>query len=276
VLFPSFPVPTRAPLVGTINDLIALDQPGWYPAGERRAVQASTERLAAEADRVIAISQHVADQIAARLGVETDRLAVVPLAPSPALGPGGPVGSSPTGRPYALAVGAAIERKNLGVAVRAIARLDGCDLVLAGPDGPASVGLERLAGDLGVADRVHAIGPVDDAALGALLRGAAALVHPSLDEGFGLPAVEAMATGTPVLAARSGALPEVVGDAGVLLDPTDVDAWAGALATVLTDPEHRAALVAAGAARAATRTWAHVAAATSAVHEAVLRAHRRL
>jgi alpha-1,3-rhamnosyl/mannosyltransferase len=276
VLFPSFPVPTAAPWVGTINDLLALEHPAWYPAAEARAVQRSTERIAAEADRVVVISQHVGDQVTAHLGVEPERLAVVPLAPSPALSSDGPASSSPTGRPYVLAVGAGIERKNLQVAVRAVAALDGCDLVVAGPDGPATPALDALAGSLGVADRVHRVGPVTDAELAALLRGAVALVHPSLDEGFGLPTVEAMAVGAPVLAARSGALPEVVGDAGELLDPTDPDAWAAAIDRVRADPEHRAALVAAGHARTASWTWDHVAAATSAVHESVLRARGRL
>jgi glycosyltransferase involved in cell wall biosynthesis len=276
VLFPSFPVPTRQPWVGTVNDLIALDHPGWYPAAEARAVRRSTERIAAEADRVVVISQHVGDQVAARLGVEAHRLAVVPLAPSPGLAPDGPAGSAPTGRPYVLAVGAGIERKNLGVAVRAIAALDGCDLVVAGPDGPATPALDALAASLGIADRVHRVGPVADTELAALLRGAVALVHPSLDEGFGLPAVEAMAVGAPVLAARSGALPEVVGEAGELLDPTDPDAWAGAIDRLRTDPEHRAALVAAGQVRTASWTWAHVAAATAAVHESVLHDRGRL
>jgi glycosyltransferase involved in cell wall biosynthesis len=276
VLFPSFPVPTGAPWVGTINDLVVLDHPGWYPAAEARAVRRSTERIAAEADRVVVISQHVGDQVASRLGVEPRRLAVVPLAPSSALSPHGPAGSSPSGRPYVLAVGAGIERKNLAVAVRAVAGVEGCDLLVAGPDGPATPALDALVRELGLADHVHRLGAVPDAELGALLRGAAALVHPSLDEGFGLPTIEAMAVGTPVLAARSGALPEVVGDAGVLLDPTDPDAWAGAIHRCLHDPEHRAALVAAGRARTASWTWDHVAAATAAVHEAVLRDHARL
>ncbi len=102
---------------------------------------------------------------------------------------------------------------------------------------------------------VIAPGRVDEAALDALYRGAAALVMPSRSEGFGLPALEAMARGCPVVASRAGALPEVVGDAGVLVPPGDADALAAALDRLLTDDSLAATLAAAGRRRAATFTW---------------------
>lgn len=271
VLFPSFPVPTRAALVATVNDLFVLDQPTWYRPGERRAVVTSLHRLADRADRVITLSQHVADQVVERLGVERARVTVVPLGVSPALLADGPTGSSPSGRPYVVAVGAATARKDLGTAIRAVAATEDLDLLLVGPPGPADDALRALAAELGVAGRVHLLGPRPDEQLAALVRGAVALLHPSLDEGFGLPPLEAMALGTPALVARSGALPEVVGDAAPVLLPGDVDAWAAAVARVRDDPEHRATLVAAGTRHAATRTWTATAARTASVHEELLR-----
>lgn len=113
-------------------------------------------------------------------------------------------------------------------------------------------------------------GRVDDATLGALYRGAAALAVPSLSEGFGLPALEAMARGCPVVASNAGALPEVVGDAGVLVPPGDPDSLAAALDGILTDPSVAAGLSAAGRRRAATFTWAACTAAHLAAYSAAL------
>jgi glycosyltransferase involved in cell wall biosynthesis len=96
------------------------------------------------------------------------------------------------------------------------------------------------------------------------------LVHPSRDEGFGLTPIEAMAAGVPALASAVGAVPEVVGDAAVLLDPDDPDAWAAAIAALVGDPAQRAALVAAGDAHQAAFTWRRAAEATRAAHREVL------
>src|SRR5439155_21470066 len=102
---------------------------------------------------------------------------------------------------------------------------------------------------------VSFLGYVADADLPALYSGAAAAVLPSLYEGFGLPALEALACGTPVLAANASSLPEVTGDAALLLDPRDPDAWAAGLRRVLTEPDLRADLGRRGPARAAELTW---------------------
>lgn len=272
VLFPSFPVPTELPLVGTIHDVMVLDHPRWYGRTERRAVTAATRKLAAEADRIVTGTHHAAAQLVDRLGIELDRIEVVHHGLHPALHPDGPVVRPEHGPAYVVAVGAVTERKNLGVVLDAIARLEELDLVLVGPEGAASPAVARRIAELGLTSRVHHLGRVPDEELAAVLRGAVALVHPSLDEGFGLPPLEAMAAGTPALVARSGALPEVVGDAAPALDPHDPDAWAGAMERLRDDPDHRAKAVAAGSAHVSGRTWAATAVATAAVHASVLHA----
>jgi glycosyltransferase involved in cell wall biosynthesis len=103
-----------------------------------------------------------------------------------------------------------------------------------------------------------------------LVTGGRALVHPATYEGFGLPPLEAMAAGTPVIAAAAGSLPEVVGDAGMLVAPDDDDAWRDALERIDTDDAWCASLVAAGRARSATFSWERTAAETAAVHHACL------
>jgi glycosyltransferase involved in cell wall biosynthesis len=269
VLFPSFPVPTRAPQVGTIHDLFVLDHPEWFGRGEHRAVTASTRRLAAEAERIVAVSDHVAAQLVDRLDIERDRIVVIGHGVDVARGTGGSVPAA-LGRAYVVAVGAGTDRKHLAVVLDALARVEGLELALVGPPGAATPALVRRATELGVDRRVHHLGLVPDDVLAAVLRGAVALVHPSLDEGFGLPPLEAMAAGTPAVVSRSGALPEVVGDAAIIVDPHDPDGWAAALDSLRTDPDRRARLVAAGLAHVTPRTWAAAATATAAVHAAVL------
>ncbi len=270
VLFPSFPVPTRAPQVGTIHDLFVLDHPEWFGRGEHRAVTDSTRRLAAEAARIVAVSDHVAAQLVDRLGVERDRIVVIGHGVDVARRTTGSIPAALDGRAYVVAVGAGTDRKHLAVVLDALARVEDLELALVGPAGPATAALARRAADLGIAGRVHQLGLVPDDVLAAVLRGAVALVHPSLDEGFGLPPLEAMAAGTPAVVSRSGALPEVVGDAALIVDPHDPDGWAAELDSLRTDPDRRARLVAAGLAHVASHTWAAAATATAAVHTAVL------
>ena len=247
-----------------------LDHPEWFGRGEHRAVTAGTRRLAAEAERIVAVSDHVAAQLVDRLGVERDRIVVIGHGVDVARGTTGWLPAALAGRAYVVAVGAGTDRKHLTVVLDALARIEGLELALVGPPGPATPALVRRAAELGVDRRVHHLGLVPDDVLAAVLQGALALVHPSLDEGFGLPPLEAMAAGTPAVVSRSGALPEVVGDAAVIVDPHDPDGWAAELDALWPDPDHRARLVAAGLAHVAQRTWAAAATATAAVHAAVL------
>jgi glycosyltransferase involved in cell wall biosynthesis len=173
---------------------------------------------------------------------------------------------------FILAVGEIGPRKNLAVLVQAVPRLapdQRPTLVLVGGDGQDAAAVHALPAQLGVAECVRATGRVDDETLVALLHGARALVHPALYEGFGLTPLEAMSAGTAVIASDAGSLPEVVGDAGLLVGPRDVDGWADAIARVVTDDDVTDRMVAAGRQRAAAFTWAAAARATWQVYDRV-------
>src|SRR5262245_40927137 len=194
-------------------------------------------------------------------------------------------------RPYLLYVGTVQPRKNLVRLIEAFAQLDdrrpttddrrptagqiiapnlqsaicNLQLVIAGKRGWLTEEIERRAAELGVAERVRFTGYVADEDLPSLLSGALAFVLPSLYEGFGMPVLEAMACGAPVLASNTSSLPEVAGDAALLVDPTDTAALADGLARLATDAGLRAELRARGLARAAEFTWDRCAAETLAV-----------
>jgi glycosyltransferase involved in cell wall biosynthesis len=160
--------------------------------------------------------------------------------------------------PFVLHVGHLERRKNLPVLIEAIARGSRRDveLRLAGSDHGERRRLERLARKLGVADRVRFEGTVTDARVRELFASAAVVAMPSRYEGFGLPALEALAAGKPVVVANCGALPEVVGDAGRIVESDDGSAWANAIDAALSQPNGHGA----GLARARELTWDRAAA----------------
>jgi glycosyltransferase involved in cell wall biosynthesis len=166
---------------------------------------------------------------------------------------------SPAGPPYILALGKVEPRKNLPLLVQSFDAVAGLhpevELVIAGPPGWAE---DDLTAEIGVAvhrRRIRRIGWVSDAERAALLGGARVFAYPSLYEGFGLPPLEAMSVGVPVVASAAGALPEVIGGAARLVPAGDADAFAGALLDVLQDDDERARLIAAGRLRAAQFSW---------------------
>lgn len=272
LLHPWLPLPSRAPLVVTLHDLMPLLHPEWYGRKARWAGQRGLRAMADSAERILPVSQFVAEQAIAHLSVSPDRLEVVPEGISDRFF-AAPSATDPTAaraaarhrvRPgrYLVAVGQVSTRKNLTPVLQALARLerlgDGsgeADLLLLGPDGVGAALVHRTIESLGLRSRVRPTGFVADDDLPALLAGALALVHPSLDEGFGFPPLEAMAAGTPAIVSSAGALPEVVGSAGVLVDPHDPDAWADAIEALLHDPARRASLVTAGRERAGRYSW---------------------
>jgi alpha-1,3-rhamnosyl/mannosyltransferase len=196
-------------------------------------------------------------------------VAVTPYGIDPAFTPG--PGPDDRAEPYLLAVGTLQPRKNLEAALAAFERLHAGGLehrlVVAGARGWRDEELVARLRASPAAARIDLAGRVDDAALVALYRGAACLLFPSRAEGFGFPPLEAMACGTPVVAAAAGSLPEVVGDAAPLVPPEDHAALADAVARVLADPE---AWRARGLAHAAGFTWARCAEQTVAAYRTTL------
>jgi glycosyltransferase involved in cell wall biosynthesis len=257
------PLAAPCPVVVTIHDLFFIG----YPGRRRPLYDAAMTRLARlyarGAAAIVADSEHSRRAIVERLGIPPGHITVVPVGLGREFQPATP---SPAQRAryglgprYALYVGNFLPHKNLPRLLRAWAALaaplrDACRLVLAGGDAAGRAGLAALAASLGLGDRVVFAGVVDDGDLPALYGGAAVVVLPSLEEGFGLPALEALACGAPVVASRRGALPEVVGDAALLVDPEDEAALAAAIARVLVSGFDREAQVRRGLARAARFT----------------------
>jgi glycosyltransferase involved in cell wall biosynthesis len=168
--------------------------------------------------------------------------------------------------PYVLHVGDVHERRNLMIAVDAVLQarrgfgaLPALSLVLAGVDRGAGEALCAVASEAGAPEAVVPLGVVSEPVLHALYRCATALVYPSRYEGFGFPVLEAMASGTPVIASNAASIPEIVADAGLLLDPDDREAWTAALVDVVNDEELRTRMRAAGLARASAFTWSRTA-----------------
>jgi glycosyltransferase involved in cell wall biosynthesis len=260
-------LPLRRPCPGvvTVHDLAFevhredfSPRTGWkYRTFTRRSVRS--------AERVICASRFTAADVCRRYDVEPGRMRVVPLAPAL------PEGSiAPPEGPYLLAVGDLRPKKNLATLVRAwrALRADGLPhrLILAGQDLGQGPLLRRLAGD----EPLELPGFVGDLQLDALLRGAAALVHPGLYEGFGLIVVEAMARGCPAVLANATALPETGRDAALYFDPTDSEELSREIRSLLEDRSLREGLIERGRERAGSLSWGATAAATEAVYRELL------
>jgi glycosyltransferase involved in cell wall biosynthesis len=242
----------RAAQFVTIHDLYFLDRSSDTAAEIRRDYAKLAPGHARRADRVVVVSNYTRQQVEQRLGVAPERIVVCPPgAPDwpPRLPPGkdGPI----------LFVGTVEPRKNVPGLLAAYAAL-----LARRPDAPPLVLAGKLpAGGVGPlpagvpADRVRALGYVTDEERWRLYREAAVLVLPSFDEGFGMPALEAMTVGLPVIVANRGALPEVVGDAGILVEPEDEAGIAGAIERVWSDEALRQRMSADGIRRSYDFNW---------------------
>jgi len=262
----ALPLGCGGPSVVTVHDLSFERDPGLMGLRDRLVFQAAVPRSARRASRVIVVSEQTKRDLIGLSGVPAERIAVVPNGVGERFSPQGPQAN---GQPYALVVGSLEPRKDPLTAIEGFALVgdDELRLVFAGPDrgdGPAA---RAAAASRGLEQRVEFKGHVSDEELAALYRGAECLVFPSRDEGFGLPLLEAMASGVPVVATRAGALPEIAGDAAILVEPRDPVALAGGIERALADRER---LVAAGFDRAKQFSWTDTAERTLAVYRELL------
>ena len=253
--------------VVTVHDLSFLRYPETHDPGLVAFLTAAVPRAVRAAALVLADSEHTRQDTIALLGVPAEKTAVLLSAADPIFRPVDDPAALRAmrrrrglDRSYVLSVGTIQPRKNLPRLIAAVRRLrerTGEDIVLvhAGRRGWLYAEVERAVQDHAMADSFRLIEDADDSELRLLYADAVALAYPSLYEGFGLPCIEAMACRCPVVASDVSSVPEVVGEAGLLVEPTDVEAIADALSRCLGDSELRATLIKHGTARAARFTW---------------------
>ena len=244
------PVRSRVPVVVTVHDLAVLRHPETFNQWTRRYSRLAVPRVARAARRVIAVSEFTRGEIVELLGVSAERIAVIPNAVGPPFVADGPAAEGD----YVLAVGTLEPRKNLERLVEA-ARRNHVELRVVGARGWGGV---ELGGN-----GVRWLGEVSDADLATLYRGALCVAYPSVYEGFGIPVLEAMACGAPVVTSRGTAMEEVADGAAVLVDPNDPAELAAGLERATAERE---ALVARGLERARAFRWDAIADATVGVY----------
>jgi len=254
----------RPPLVLTVHDLVPVLFPQTMSTWSRWYTRATLRSVIDAADMVVAVSQNTANDLNRLLKVSAERIRVVWSGVDEIFlaGPPAPSTRSPVELPYVLFVGTPEPRKNLPRLVEAMRELRSRGfrerLVIAGAGGWGNVSVSR--------DDAELLGAVSDEQLVNLYASASCVALPSLYEGFGLTAVEAMAVGTPVVAAHAGSLPEVTGDAAVLVDPYDARSIAAGVERAILDREK---LIARGKERAKQFSWERAAAAMAAVYREV-------
>jgi glycosyltransferase involved in cell wall biosynthesis len=264
---PGLPLYPLVPTVVTIHDLLPLHFPAPLLAPWRKRAFYHRQLAAARRARhILTDSEHVRRDVIARLRVADKQVTAVPLGVSTEPGLPGPV---PPDQPYILHVGGDYFNKNVSTLRAAYARLRA--------EGRTTHRLHLVGGQGAAMDEagdVRRYAGLSTAELAAQYRGAALFAFPSIDEGFGLPPLEAMAYGVPVVAARAGALPEVLGDAACFVDPLDVAGWAAAMDAILRDPCLAGHLRDAGRERAGSFPWSRTAEQTLAVYRAAARSPR--
>lgn len=287
--FPAGTAPLVCPCktVVTIHDAIehlSVDCTGApsVPRGSKRWLMALYNRfcqrlVARSATLVITVSDCSRDDIIRYVGVPESKIKVIPEAPGPEFGPIAPAhlnrDLSELG-PFVMAIGSADPRKNIANLVRAYAALSSelierHRLVLVWSHDHLRQGLLELARQEGVLERIVSVAAPDDSRLGQLYNAATVFVFPSLYEGFGLPPLEAMACGAPVISSNTSSLPEVLGDSAVLVNPRSVGELTRALDVMLSDSRLRSDLSARGLARVRRFSWERTAQLTLNAYEKV-------
>jgi glycosyltransferase involved in cell wall biosynthesis len=263
------------PCVVTVHDLGYRAFPESHPWKQRLYLELTTRWSVHVAQKVIAVSQATAKDLMALYHTPSDRIRVIYEAPAQSA----PVTLKQVQatrerygleRPYALFIGTIHPRKNIARLLQSYQSLsrDGgvaWDLVLAGASGWQSEGFDEQVAGMGLSRSVRWLGYVPDEELPALLKGALFFCFPSLFEGFGLPVLEAQSYGVPVVTSNNSALPEIAGDAALLVDPTDVDAIADAMLRLSQDEALRQRLIEAGYANVKRFSWEKAARETLAV-----------
>lgn len=272
----TLPPLTRVPGVVVVHDL-SFERPEakqWIPAASLLRYRTTIRASATRARRVLVPSEYTKADVVDRYGIAADRVMVAGNAVDPTLiaALAATRRAEPDDRLVVLAVGTVLPRKNLEVVATAVRllRSQGLPVILrlVGPTPPGGrMALARMSARLG--DSLEVTGMVSTQGLAQAYRSAHALAFPSLFEGFGIPLIEAMAAGTPVVSSDATCLPEIGGDAALYAPPDDPDRWAEALRLALIDRTTREALVVAGTERAKTFAWSRSAERTSrALHEA--------
>lgn len=258
----------KTPLVVTVHDLTFALFPQHHTRNTRVVAVTGLRRAVRDADLFLAVSEHTKRDLVRLSGVSPDRVIVTPEAADARFAPQKDTGTLARlgiDAPYVLYVGTLEPRKNIMVLLRAFAALQDKGtlkgplervlLVLAGAKGWMYDEIFALITQLGLRDRVRMLGYVADEDLPVLYSEAQVFVYPSLFEGFGLPVLEAMQCGAPVITTNVSSLPEVAGDAGVLIAPDDVAGLTREMHSILSEPERRADLCGRSLARAAEFSW---------------------
>lgn len=271
----------RARSVFTIHDLIFLHFPEYHLPMNRWYLGLMLPRFLRRADALIAVSEHTKRDVVKRMQIPPDKITVIYEGANPAFKPLDDGAARERVREkyqlpaeFILYFATLEPRKNLLTLLDAYHALLSREqaiptLVVAGRKGWLYQPMFARVRELGLEDRVHFTGWVDEQDAPAIMNAASVFVYPSLYEGFGLPPLEAMACGTPVICSNASSLPEVVGDGGLLFEPRDVGALANAITSVLADAELRTQLRARGIEQARKFSWERAARETLAVYQSV-------
>ena len=246
--------------ISVVYDLIPLRFPEWVDDKTRRFHLRTVNHLRERADLVVCISEATTGDVVRELGIPRERIAIVHPGVDPAfLGAAPRPPASLDGADYVLVVGTINERKNLGVLIDAFAEIapnhPGLRLVVVGAPDRDSERIAQRVRERGISGRVASLGFVDDTDLPGIVAGARLFVFPSLFEGYGMPIVEAMAAGVPVLASNDPSIDEASGDAALRFDPHDARALAAQCEMLLRSDSLGADLVARGQAYAESCRW---------------------